>query len=110
MVEINKVIILSWMSPYIKFGGYRDAHKIEFYPERYIYLQNYAIVELIKSKVFVAVRAIEITEKGLVGEYMDSYEVDEASDDLRSTFFIDWSTLDVYGYVTLMCKSKDGKI
>lgn len=101
---MNKVIILDWMSPYIKFGDYMEAYKIEFSPG----LEKYAVIELVESKVFVSVLVRDITEKGLIGEYMDSYEEDSLIDS-HMKYFIDWNVMDFYGYAMLMCKGQDGK-
>lgn len=102
---MNKVIIMDWLSPYIKFGDYMDAYKVEFSPG----LEKYAVIELVESKVFVSVLVREITENGLVGEYMDNYEETDLLIDSHMKCFIDWSMLDSYGYAMLMCKGKDGK-
>lgn len=102
---MNKVLILDWMSPYIKFGDYMDAYKVEFAPG----LEKYAVIELIKSKVFVSVLVREITESGLIGEYMDSYEEMNPLIDSHMKYFVDWNAMDFYGYAMLMCKGKDGK-
>lgn len=102
---MNKVIIRDWMSPYIKFGDYMDAYKIEFSPG----LEKYAVIELVESKVFVSVLVRNITDKGLIGEYMDSYEEMNPLLDSHMKYFIDWGMLDSYGYAVLMCKGKDGK-
>lgn len=102
---MNKVIIMDWMSPYIKFGDYMDAYKVEFSPG----LEKYAVIELVESKVFVSVLVCEITENGLIGEYMDSYEEMDSLFDSHTKYFIDWNAKDFYGYAMLMCKGKDEK-
>ena len=82
-----------------------DAYKVEFSPG----LGKYAVIELIKSKVFVSVLVREITENGLIGEYMDSYEEMDSLTDSHTKYFIDWNAMDFYGYAMLMCKEQDGK-
>lgn len=100
----NRVIIIDWMSPYIRYGGYTDAHKVEFSPGT----KKYAVIELIESKVFVSVLVREVTENGLVGVYRDSFEEKQWIDS-NNKYITDWSPLDYYGYVNLMCKRNDKK-
>lgn len=91
----KKVIIMNWLSKYAK-DGYIDAYDIHYSPDK-----SYAVVELLKQELFIAVHIRENNDEVLIGEYMDSYKENSSVVDLRR-FSFDWSHTE-YGFVILNC-------
>ena len=97
----ERVKIKGWMKcPYkIKDDKYIEVPEIWYSPE-----QQYAVLELFKKEVYVAVKVDNIDENGLICSYVDRYEDWDCCGDLKS-YSVEWWLK--YGFAKLHCSAME---